>query len=851
MIIEQPQHRPAAEPYFRPLHPLIPEPVVQEAALSVVIPTLNEAANIGQLLLRLHAALTEAAIPYEAIIVDDHSRDGTCAVATRVAAEHVLPVRVLTKRGRPGKSFSLLEGFHVARFDVLAMLDGDLQYPPEALPTMVKQLREADIVVGDRRSSYQQVSRMRGALSRTFRAAFSVGMFGIDTDMQSGMKVFYREVYEQVTLRPSAWSIDIDLLTQAAHKGFAIANVAIPYHQRLGGESKVSPMKVGAELILASFRLKATLMARDSVHGMVKYGILPLPDDRAAASAQAAVAVQDARTETLMNAMRFEHWLLAQADRKLFAPNDATVGYVEAALQPMSIGRQQVQTYSPLQQQDSAIQTLTVGQMIFLTLFVLVYTAGMLTIGPPMLVASLAALTLFYLGDMLVTFCLTVSTISKNPEEQIPDEVIRAIHSKYWPVYTVLCPLYKEVEIVPQFVKAMQAMDYPADRLQILFLTEENDAATRDAILALKLPPHFEVVTVPNGEPRTKPRACNYGLLRATGEYVVIFDAEDIPDPMQLKKAVLSFANHGADLACVQAKLNFYNAEQNLLTRWFTVEYTLWFNLILPGLQKLQSALPLGGTSNHFRTSVLRAVGGWDPFNVTEDCDLGLRLAQHRYHTVMLDSTTMEEATSRVKNWVRQRSRWIKGYMQTYWVHMRRPVRYLREGRLRDFASLQLVVGGKPAMLFINPMLWVLLAVYLGFRQQVEQVYHVLYPAPVFYMGMICLVFGNFLYMYTYLIACARRGEYGLMKWALLVPIYWALMSVAAMVAVFQLVYNPFFWEKTQHGMHLKKPQIATPSLALTNLDTIYATIERITETGIQTITPVDRPSSYMPTHLE
>ena len=285
--------------------------------------------------------------------------------------------------------------------------------------------------------------------------------------------------------------------------------------------------------------------------------------------------------------------------------------------------------------------------------------------------------------------------------------------------------------MVPQFVQAMQALDYPIAKLQILFLTEEDDAETREAIAAMSLPPHFSIITVPAGQPRTKPRACNYGLLQATGDYVVIYDAEDMPDPLQLKKAVLTFANHGADLACVQAKLNYYNARQNLLTRWFTVEYSLWFGLTLLGMQQSGLPLPLGGTSNHFRREVLCRVGAWDPFNVTEDCDLGLRLAAFQLKTVVLDSITYEEANSQVKNWIRQRSRWIKGYLQTYLVHMRQPLRYFREKRLLEFLTAT-HHRWKPCVLFINPVMWTLCILYIVLRP--IELYHILFPGLVLYM---------------------------------------------------------------------------------------------------------------------
>jgi cellulose synthase/poly-beta-1,6-N-acetylglucosamine synthase-like glycosyltransferase len=220
--------------------------------------------------------------------------------------------------------------------------------------------------------------------------------------------------------------------------------------------------------------------------------------------------------------------------------------------------------------------------------------------------------------------------------------------------------------------------------------------------------------------------------------------------------------------------------------------------------------LPLGGTSNHFRTETLRKVGAWDPFNVTEDCDLGLRLACSHLKTIMLDSTTYEEANSQVKNWIRQRSRWIKGYLQTYLVYMREPQRYLRREHLREFLSLQLVIGGKTAVLFVNPLSWALLAIYILFRP--IAVYHTLFPTPVLYMGTLCLIFGNFFYTYTHLIACMKPSRYSLIKWALFMPIYWMIMSIAATLALFQLVFKPHYWEKTKHGLHLRMSGLCSGS---------------------------------------
>lgn len=511
-----------------------------------------------------------------------------------------------------------------------------------------------------------------------------------------------------------------------------------------------------------------------------------------------------ATTPTISEQVKsYARWLTADARRNVLRNHQEEISkYIDEASTPVKISGREVSIFAPFSRKYSAQQTITRGQVCVLGLVGIAGVLGLYFYHMEMVVLTIAAFTVLYFVDLIMNFLLSVRTLKTSAEERIEDTLVNALAGADWPMYTILCPLYREAEVVPQFVKAMSALDYPTEKLQILFLTEKDDNSTRQAIQALHLPPHFTIITVPPGEPRTKPRACNFGLLQARGNYVVIYDAEDIPDPLQLKKAVLAFANQGPETACVQAKLNFYNAEQNLLTRWFTAEYSLWFDLTLPGLQKLGVPLPLGGTSNHFRTHLLRSLGAWDAFNVTEDCDLGLRMAFFGLKTAMLDSTTYEEANSRVKNWIRQRSRWIKGYLQTYLVYMRQPQEYLRKGRLREFFSLQLFVGGKTAVLFVNPIMWALAVIYILFRP--IDVYHTLFPTPVLYMGTLCLIFGNFFYTYTHLIGCMKRGQFHLVKWTLLIPIYWAMASVAAFMALQQLIFKPHYWEKTQHGLHLR-----------------------------------------------
>ncbi|MDQ2905125.1 MAG: glycosyltransferase [Ktedonobacteraceae bacterium] len=540
------------------------------------------------------------------------------------------------------------------------------------------------------------------------------------------------------------------------------------------------------------------------------------------------VVITDARAMRLQVA-RYAEWLSAQTRRHTaFSAVQEMNEYAASAGKVTLVGNRKVEIFAPFRPEHSALQTITTWQTVTLIALVALWCVGLNFFRLQVLVGTMAVITFFYLFHLLLTIVLSLFTFRRSAEEHIDEAIVYALQSADWPHYTILCPLYREARVVPQFVRAMRALDYPPEKLQILFLTEADDAETRNAIRALHLPPHFKIVTVPDGQPRTKPRACNYGLMQASGQYVVIYDAEDVPEPMQLKKAVLTFANHGPNLACVQAKLNFYNPEQNLLTRWFTSEYSLWFDLILPGLQQAGLSIPLGGTSNHFPTRILRALGGWDAFNVTEDCDLGLRLARYRLDTVVLNSTTYEEANSRPKNWIRQRSRWIKGYMQTYLVSMRHPFRYLRPGHMREFISLQLVIGGKTAFLFLNPMLWLLFLLYIIFRPFVEAPYQSLFPKPLLYASTFTLVFGNFFYIYIYLLACLRRRQYRLIKWTLLVPVYWVMMSIAACMGGFQLIVKPHYWEKTEHGLHLGKKQ-AQPLPDFATLDATFAVMDEPT----------------------
>lgn len=391
-----------------------------------------------------------------------------------------------------------------------------------------------------------------------------------------------------------------------------------------------------------------------------------------------------------------------------------------------------------------------------------------------------------------------------------PDE-IAALRDDELPMYTVLVPVFREARIVGRLVENLGRLDYPTDRLEVIILVEEEDAETRDAIAESDPPDHFLVVTVPKGAPQTKPRACNVGLEVARGDFLVIYDAEDAPEPDQLKKTVIAFSRAHESVVVMQAALNYFNARENVLTRMFSLEYSYWFDYMLTGLDVRDLPIPLGGTSNHFRTPALRELGGWDPYNVTEDADLGIRASALGYRVGVVDSTTMEEATSQVGIFIGQRSRWIKGYMQTALVHARQPLALIRQIGIRRFASFTLLIAGTP-LTFLGVIPFTLLTIASFLIPWADVVPE--FPPAVLWICLLNYIVGNSLMVYLNMMGPYKRGAFWLVGWAILNPLYWMLHSLASYKALWQLITKPHYWQKTEHGMsHFTVEGVSGPVL--------------------------------------
>ena len=368
------------------------------------------------------------------------------------------------------------------------------------------------------------------------------------------------------------------------------------------------------------------------------------------------------------------------------------------------------------------------------------------------------------------------------------------------PVYTLLVPLFREARVVANLVEALGKLDYPVAKLDIKLILESIDSETLAEVRRLGLGPPFDVIVVPDRQPRGKPKALNYALAFARGDYVCVYDAEDIPDRDQLRRVVAHFANAPPTLGCVQGRLIIDNAAAGWLCRQFALEYATLFDGLLPALDHLRLPLPLGGTSNHFPLRVLRDVGAWDAWNVTEDADLGFRLARHGYRCELLATDTYEEAPHRLGAWLGQRTRWQKGWMQTVIVHNRQPLRLLTElGPWRWF-GFQAQFGGIVVSSLVYPMsLAVLVVPWLTG----DPVFHAETPTDrvLTWLTLFNLLAGLAVPMLHAAICTLGRGRILPLLDVPLMPLYWLLISLAAYRALFQLARDPFKWEKTEHGL--------------------------------------------------
>jgi glycosyltransferase XagB len=363
------------------------------------------------------------------------------------------------------------------------------------------------------------------------------------------------------------------------------------------------------------------------------------------------------------------------------------------------------------------------------------------------------------------------------------------------PLWSILIALYDEADSVPPLLEALSKLDWAPDQLDIIFACERDDEATIAALKTQQGRYNFRIVRVPNGGPRTKPNALQTALPFVRGRFVTVYDAEDRPDPAQLRAAFHAFITGPSNLAVVQAPLVTWNHNESWIARQFALDYAIWFRVILPALCRISNIVPLGGTSNHFRTDILRQTGGWDPYNVTEDADLGIRLGRFGYVAGLIAPPTSEEAPPRIGAWVKQRGRWIQGHIQTFSVHLRQPIALTKALKLRGLLGffLGLAIGPMSAA-FALPMLVSLIAVIILNAGR--------YIEPQIALFIALGLAGHWL---TCIIASCRDGRFSLLTACLTLPLYHCLQTFSACRAFWRVVFTPAVWDKTDHGRAARK----------------------------------------------
>ena len=442
----------------------------------------------------------------------------------------------------------------------------------------------------------------------------------------------------------------------------------------------------------------------------------------------------------------------------------------------------------------SAAITWTLPQLFVINLGLIGILAALVLGWDSIFFGLLLILSFFYTANIL----MRASILAWYDKRVKASGNLAAIQLEELPLYSILVPLRHEANQVNELVEHLSSLNWPLERLEIKLICEGDDADTLAAIYRTKLPKHFELVVVPPALPRTKPKALNYAIPLCRGEFVVIYDAEDRPSKNQLREAYAKFKSSPYELACLQAPLAINNPNRNWLTSMFAIEYHTLFTGILPVLARWRVPLPLGGTSNHFRLDVLKSVGGWDPFNVTEDADLGIRLFREGYRTSTISLPTYEEAPCQLWPWIAQRTRWIKGWMQTILVHNRNPSMLLKDLGLKNTMAFHLLLTAIVISALIHPVFLTtsIIQIVQLFSTSGQQVAH-----PLLAIGSFNLVAGYTTYGLLALVALKTAGMTQIGPMIVFLPLYWVLISFAGWRALVHLIVKPHGWEKTPHGL--------------------------------------------------
>lgn len=718
-----------------------------ESLVTVIVPTRNDRLLLPECLRIIDEGFRGLPYQYEVIVVDDRSSDGTANAAWKVA-DH-MPIRLIELREGRGRTTSIKEALDASTGSIVMLLDPDIRFAPDAIERMVAAAGSADVVVATR---FTYPSQLYAVVSRTYRWIFGRVLLSVDTDVRSGFKVFRRSILRSLRFDPQfdmRLAFDALILYHARRTGRPIASVVVPYTR---------------------------VFFRHGVWGAVGSRI---------ALAASIVALVSSRV------LRWVFPFL----------------YPPAPHEYFAAGFTNINDYLFLTPSQSAQGHIT-RETVSLSFFSSIAFIGFLllvswVVNRPLLAVVAFGISMAYLGLMFFKLYMMVLSMRHETPDITPADIAK-VRDEELPMISIMIPLYKEQEIIPQIFKYLLDFDYPQDKLDIIFILESTDTETAQAFLAMNPPSHFKALLSPDVQPKTKPKAMNVALKVARGDVLVIYDAEVLPERDQLKKAYITFKRNPKAMY-LHSKMDVYNADYNWLTKLYTAEFSYFYHYFLPGLVMSDFPIPISGHSTYFRREVVERVGAWDAYNVAEDCDIGIRIYRKGFGTgAMLESHTWEQSTTTIPTWVRQRTRWIQGFIQTSMVQLRYPLLLKKELKTwRNFAVFLVLVPGNVVLNIMNIFQWGMFVLWHTTHAPFLQV---AYAGLNLYIATTSFAIGNFLFTFYSMYALYRRKHYKLVPWALISFVYWVMLGIATVRATIHLMLHPHKWDKTSHHSFSQNP---------------------------------------------
>lgn len=713
-------------------------------AVSVVIPVENHVSKLPALFKRIVPQLGATGRPFEIIVVDDRSQDETMQYLTHLPPEwHVRP---FSKQGKTGRSISIKEGTDQALASTIVLLDPDTEYSPEAMRGVIDMLQTCDIAVVRRRSTLLSPF----ALLRSLQRLIFGQMVATNEDVRSGLKAFKRSLLESMRFDPESettWGLDAFLLYHAQHAGLVVGSVDAAYARHRRSIRRAIKAHMHASIGIAALRV---------MHVVRK--LLPF----------------------------------------LFPP---------APVEYFSAGFTNINDYlflTPTQSAKGHVTKETISLLAVCILAVAIVLGVLrLSLGVPVLRSFAMFISVTYLSILLFRVAMLFQSVKAN-KEKITDEEVKTLRDDELPVITILIPLYKEQEIIPQIFRYLSEFDYPQEKLDIIFILESSDPETSQAFLDMHPPANFKALLSPDIEPKTKPKAMNVALKVARGDVLVIFDAEVLPEKDQLKRAVVTFKKY-PDVKYLHGRMDVYNADENWITRLYTAEFCYFYHYLMPGFIESGYPVPISGHSTYFRREVIESVGAWDAYNVAEDCDIGIRIYRKGFgNGMMLDSHTWEQSTMTLPTWVRQRTRWIQGFVQTSMVQLRYPLLLKRELKSwKNFCAFLFLVPGNVILNFLNIIQWVFFILWHTTHAPFLQS---AYSGLTLYLATTNFIVGNFLFTFFAMYGLYMRNHFRIVPWAVLSFVYWIMLGIASIRSTWHLFLHPHKWDKTKHFVASNPP---------------------------------------------